>query len=181
IGDRSNRLVHDSWVWAREINPSQPITSCTQGSVGRMNVAINFANADFHSIHCYSPADTLNSLIQDYQSDGRPVFVTEWLARTNGSTVAECLPVMKQHNVAAINWGFVVGKSQTHYPWASRRNDKGKFLDVNATRDSGRVVHPGEPFPEPELWFHDLFRMDGTPFDPDEIKVFRNLTASNKW
>ncbi|MEM6470323.1 MAG: family 43 glycosylhydrolase, partial [Planctomycetota bacterium] len=89
IGDLSKKLVHDSWVWAREVNPTQPITSCTAGSVGEVNKAINYANADFHSIHSYSPPDRLEKLIQQYQADGRPVFVTEWLGRTKGSTVAE--------------------------------------------------------------------------------------------
>ena len=177
IGDLSQKLVHDSWVWAREVNPSQPITSCTQGSVGEMNKAINYANADFHSIHCYSPPEELENLVKQYQAGGRPIFVTEWLGRTKGSTVAECLPVLKKHNVAAINWGFVVGKSQTHYPWSSRKDKRGNWLDVNARREAGIVVKPGEAFPEPELWFHDLFRMDGTPFDEAEIEIFRELTG----
>ena len=178
IGDRSQRLVHDSWVWAREVNPSQPITSCTAGSVGEMNKAINRANADVHSIHCYSPPDKLEELIREYQADGRPILMTEWLARTAGSTVADCLPVLKKHKVAAINWGLVVGKSQTHYPWSSRKGPKGKRLDVNKKRSRGHVVRPGEPFPEPRVWFHDLFRMDGTPYDQAEIDLFRQLTKS---
>ncbi|EMI57072.1 glycoside hydrolase family 2 [Rhodopirellula sallentina] len=175
IGDLSRKLVHDSWVWAREVNPSQPITSCTAGSVGEMNKAINYANADMHSIHCYSPPEELEKLIEEYQADGRPILMTEWLARSAGSTVQDCLPVLKRHNVAAINWGLVVGKSQTHYPWSSRKGPNGKRLDVNETRASGHIIRPGEPFPEPKVWFHDLFRMDGTPFDQAEIDTFREL------
>jgi hypothetical protein len=38
--DLSQKLLHDSWVWAREVSPSQPITSCTAGSAGEMNLAI---------------------------------------------------------------------------------------------------------------------------------------------
>lgn len=178
IGDLSQKLVYDSWVWAREVNPSQPITSCTAGSVGEMNIAINRANSDVHSIHCYSPPEQLEALIEEYQVDGRPILMTEWLARTNGSTVADCLPVLKKHKVAAINWGFVVGKSQTHYPWSSRKGPKGRRLNVNAKRSAGFVVQPGEPFPEPEVWFHDLFRIDGTPYDQAEIDLFRELTRA---
>ncbi|MEM7313911.1 MAG: glycoside hydrolase family 2, partial [Planctomycetota bacterium] len=177
IGDRSQKLVHDSWVWAREVNPSQPITSCTAGSLGKTNIAINYANADVHSIHCYSPPEKLEALIKKYQTDGRPILMTEWLARTAGSTVADCLPVLKKHKVAAINWGFVVGKSQTHYPWSSRKGPNGERVGVNERRADGHVVQPGEAYPEPKRWFHDLFRMDGTPFDQAEIDIFRELTG----
>jgi hypothetical protein len=173
FGDASNALVYQSWVWAREVNPSQPISSCTAGSVGPVNIAINRANSDIHSIHNYGPPAALEKLIREYQIDGRPVIVTEWLARTNGSTVADCLPVMKRLNVGAVNWGFVSGKSGTIWPWSSRRGS----MSVDEKRAAGEVVRPGEPFPEPELWFHDLFRIDGTPFDPQEIEVFKKLTG----
>lgn len=177
IGEKSNKLVHTSWVWAREVNPSQPISSCTAGSVGQMNIAINRANSDVHSIHSYGPPAKLERLILEYKKDGRPVIVTEWLNRGGGSTVQACLPVLKKHKVGAVNWGFVSGKSGTIWPWSSRRGPDGKPLSLNAKRARGEVVKPGEPFPEPKLWFHDLFRIDGTPFDQEEIDVFRKLTG----
>ncbi len=49
-------------------------------------------------------------------------------------------------NVGAINWGLVSGKTNTIYPWNSP-----------------------EGAPEPKVWFHDVFRADGTPFDQEEI------------
>lgn len=176
FGDRSQQLVYDSWVWAREVAPSQPITSCTLGSVGKINIYINQINSDVYSIHNYRDADHLEKMIIENQKDGRPVFMTEWLARTSGSTVKDCLPVMKKYNVAAINWGFVSGESGTVWPWSSRK-ENGKPIDVTEKRAKGLVVKHGEKFPEPEVWFHDIFRMDGTPFDPEEIKIFKELTG----
>ena len=173
MGNKSSKLVYESWVWAREVNPAQPITSCTDGSVGAMNIAINRANADIHSIHCYGPPLQLRNVILEYQKAGRPVIVTEWLARNQGSTVAECLPVIKELKVGAINWGFVSGKTATIWPWSSRKGS------VDAKREAGEVIKPGEPFPEPEVWFHDLYRMDGTPFDSKEVEVFKRLTGKN--
>jgi len=173
MGDTSNKLVYSSWIWAREVNPSQPICSNSAGSVGKKNLAINRANSDIHSIHSYSPPDRLEKLILDYKQDGRPVIVTEWLARTNGSTVADCLPVLKKHHVGAVNWGFISAKSNTIWPWTSRRG-----VNVTEKRAAGEVVKPGEVFPEPELWFHDLFRINGTPFDQREIDIFRKLTST---
>ncbi|WP_419193765.1 cellulase family glycosylhydrolase [Novipirellula herctigrandis] len=173
MGDRSNQLVYQSWVWARQVNPSQPITSNSAGSVGSGNIAINRSNSDIHSIHSYSPPEALEKLILDYKHDGRPIIVTEWLARTRGSTVQACLPVLKEHHVGAVNWGFVSGKSGTIWPWESR-----KGRDLVADRNQGNVVKPGEPFPEPKLWFHDLLRTDGSPFDAKEIDVFKKLTGA---
>jgi len=177
IGDRSNRLLHQSWIWAREAQASQPVSATSAGSVGEGNIAISRENSDVHSIHNYEGAKALEEMITDYKQDGRPVFMTEWLARTNGSTVQDCLPVLKAENVAAIHWGFISGKTGTVWPWSSRLESPGKVVDVDARRASGDVVRPGEPFPEPEVWFHDLFRIDGTPFDQEEIDLFRELTG----
>ena len=179
FGDLSKQLVYDSWVWAREVNPSQPITSCTDGSVGKINIQINRINSDLHSIHCYGNSKSLRGAIQNAQKDGRPVIVSEWLARTIGSKVADCLPVMKEMHTGAVNWGFVLGKTETVWSWSSREDTEGKRRNVEKEREQGNVKS-GDPYPEPELWFHDLFRMDGTPFDPNEIEVFNKLTGKGK-
>jgi hypothetical protein len=179
FGDASNRLVYDSWVWAREVNPSQPITSTTAGSVGDRNIRINRINSDLHSIHSYSEPEKMRQLIMEYKKDGRPVIMSEWLARTRGSTVEACLPVLKELRVGAVNWGFISGKTGTVWPWSSRSTEAGR-RDVSKERAKGNVVNEGEEFPEPEIWFHDLFRMDGNPFSDHEIKVFKQLTGVEK-
>ena len=76
------------------------------------------------------------------------------MARHNGSTFEEVLPVLKKHNTGAYNWGFVAGKTQTHYPWDSWNKN---YLD------------------EPEVWFHDIFRSSGQPYSPREIDVIKKL------
>jgi hypothetical protein len=65
------------------------------------------------------------------------------------------LPIAKKYNVAAINWGFVSGKSQTIFPW-----------------DSWSKKYTAEP----ELWFHDIFRKDGTPYKQEEVDLIKALT-----
>ena len=179
IGERSNKLVYQAWIWAREVNPSQPITATAKGSLGEMNVQINRRNADVLSVHSYEKAEGLEAAIKNYQTEGRPIIMTEWLARTNGSTVEDCLPILKKYNVAAVNWGFVSGKSGTVWPWTSRR-ENGKNLSVNEKRAEGKVLQPGDRFPEPEVWFHDLYRTDGTPFSDKEIALFKQLTKGTR-
>jgi hypothetical protein len=74
-----------------------------------------------------------------------------------GSTFAAILPILMQERVGAYNWGFVSGKTQTIYPW-----------------DSWEKTYSGEP----SLWFHDIFRQDGTPYDSREIEFIRQSTQS---
>jgi hypothetical protein len=64
------------------------------------------------------------------------------------------LPIFKEHKVAAINWGFVSGKSNTIFPWGSKLGS-----------------------PEPVIWFHDIFRKDGTPFDAKETDFIKKINS----
>jgi hypothetical protein len=179
MGDRSKKLVYQAWVWAREVNPSQPVTGTAKGSLGQVNTLINRVNSDVFSIHSYENAAGLEAAIKDYQAENRPVIMTEWLARTSGSTVEDCLPVLNKYHVGAVNWGFVSGESGTVWPWSSRQVD-GKNVSVDDKRAAGEVVKPGESFPEPEIWFHDLYRTDGSPYSQKEIDLFKKLTSESK-
>jgi len=79
------------------------------------------------------------------------------MARETGSTFQNILPIFKKYNVAAYNWGFVDGKSQTIYPWSTWQKPFDK---------------------EPELWFHDIFRTDGTPYNQDEVGFIRKIIGT---
>ena len=82
------------------------------------------------------------------------MFCTECIARTNGSVFETILPLFAQHKVGWYMWGLVQGRIQTQYSRSSKE---------------------GDPL-EPELWFHDLFRPDGTPYKPEEIELIREFT-----
>jgi hypothetical protein len=75
-------------------------------------------------------------------------------------TVAGLLPLAKRYNVAAINRGLVQGKSQTHLPW-----------------DSWRRPYTGR---EPDVWFHEVFRTDGTPYRAEETELIKRLTGRGR-
>ena len=45
------------------------------------------------------------------------------MARAMNSRFITNLPVFKQRNVWAVSWGFVFGRTQTYYPWASKQGD----------------------------------------------------------
>jgi hypothetical protein len=87
---------------------------------------------------------------------GRPIICTEYLARGVGSTFDTSLPIARKYNVGMINWGFVVGKTQTNLPWDSWQ-------------------HPYTQS-QPAVWHHDVFHADGKPYRQAEIDQIRQLT-----
>jgi hypothetical protein len=173
FGDQSAKLLLQSWKWARAVNPSQPVASCAEGSVGKTNILIGQVNSDVISFHCYGPPDALERMCKRYVEQSRPSLCTEYMARP-ASTFEGSLPVLKKYKVGAVNWGFVSGKSGTVWPWSSRK-DK----DVDQLRAAGEVIREGEPYPEPDIWFHDIYRIDGTPFRQAEIDFIRQITGKN--
>ena len=60
-----------------------------------------------------------------------------------------------------INWGFVNGKTQTDMP----------------CRSAGSDLIPCRP---PTLWFHDIFRADGTAYWARETANILLLSAAPK-
>jgi hypothetical protein len=158
----AEQLLVKVWVWARDAKPSQPLTSgvwkkldFTDDSKLSAMEKLQLENSDVITFHNYDPPDKMLAEIQSLRHFHRPVICTEYMARPRGSTFETVLPVLKTENVGAYNWGFVSGKSQTIYPW-----------------DSWEKQYTAEP----PLWFHDIFRQDGTPFDAKETELIRRLT-----
>ncbi len=152
-------------VGARESAPTQPLTSglwrggdwsklTELPAIDRLQLALS----DVITFHSYDPPAQLEARIRQLQGYKRPIICTEYMARGNGSTFQGSLPILKQHNVGAINWGLVQGKAQTHLPWDSWRRP---YVDR-----------------EPAVWFHEVFRNDGTPYDASETALIRSLTTA---
>lgn len=150
--------------WSREVNPDQPLTAgIWQAPGGRTDPVdpldqLMLDNSDIITFHTYTPLKGMKRAVEWLQSFGRPVICTEYMARTAGSTFQEILPYLKEQNIGAINWGLVSGRSQTIYPWSSWT----------------------KPFTsEPDTWFHDVFRPNGTAYDETETGLIRSLTSQD--
>jgi hypothetical protein len=156
----SLELLKKTISWSRAINPDQPLTAAPWQYDWSMRDKLTtldnymFSHSDIITFHCYENSQKIEQRILALQQFNRPVLCTEYMARHNGSTFEEVLPVLKKHNTGAYNWGFVAGKTQTHYPWDSWNKN---YLD------------------EPEVWFHDIFRSSGQPYSPREIDVIKKL------
>lgn len=70
---------------------------------------------DVISFHNYDTPQEFEKRIGWLQRYNRPVLCTEFMARPNGSTFQDFLPIAKEHNIAMYNWGLVDGRSQTKY------------------------------------------------------------------
>ncbi|OJZ73792.1 1,4-beta-xylanase [Mycobacterium paraffinicum] len=156
-------LLPQVFRWARAVDPSQPLTSGVwRGDwgqpQGRSAISdIQLANSDVVTFHSYAEPGGFESRIGELAPLGRPMLCTEYMARPRGSTVEGILPIAKRHNVGAINWGLVAGKTQTYFPWES-------------------WDHPYTAIPK--VWFHDLLRPDGRPFQDTEALTTRKLAGT---
>ena len=160
-------LLPKTFAWARAAKPTQPLTSgvwqgdwSTEAAMSP-TARLQIAESDIVSFHNYDAAPELEKRIGWLKRYKRPLLCTEYMARGNGSTFEGALPVLHKHGIAAYNWGLVAGKTQTHLPWDSWRQPY-----VN-----GR---------EPKVWFHEVFKADGSPYRAEEVELIRGLTSKRK-
>jgi len=153
--------------WAYSVNPTQPLTSglwigdhWDENDKLDAVEKIQVARSEIMSFHDYNWPEKFEERANQMLSYGRPVLCTEYMARGNGSTFDGSLPIGKRKNIAMINWGFVDGKSQTRFPW-----------------DSWKKPYTME---EPTIWFHEVFRADGTPYRQAEVDLIKRLAAAPK-
>lgn len=158
---RATELLYKTFQWAREVNPSQPLTAGVWGRPKWLSKPstidrVSLENSDVLSFHTYHGPDGVRKITEAITQVGRPLMCTEYMARGNNSTFQGVLPIFKRHRIGAYNWGLVDGKSQTIYPW-----------------DSWNKKYTTEPTP----WFHDVFRKDGTPYSQEEVDLIKKLTG----
>jgi len=151
-------LLTKVFQWAREANPSQPITAGVWSLVSNFEKfnELQTNQSDIITFHIYARINETRRFIERFKSYGRPTICTEYMARTIGSTFETLVPIFHKENVGCINWGLVKGKTNTIFPWGSPRNAQ-----------------------EPKVWFHDIFQPDGTPHSQDEIDIIKKYTKKS--
>lgn len=155
-GNKSLPLLEKEFSWARQVNPDQPLSAGVWDVKLIELTAYQLANSDVITYHNYDKEPEHAKAIDSLKAYGRPLICTEYMARTRGSLFSNIMPLLKKENVGAINWGLVAGKTNTIYAWDTPMPDGA----------------------EPKVWFHDIFRPDGTPYSEDEIKLIKSLTGA---
>ncbi len=156
-------LLPQVFEWARAMNPTQPLTTgvwegdwSDPAKLGAME-RVQLEQSDVISFHDYDWPEEFEKQLGSLAAYHRPIICTEFMARPVGSTFDAILPVAKKRHVGAINWGFVVGKTQTNLPW-----------------DSWYRPYTLE---KPAVWFHEVFYADGKPYREREAAIIRELTG----
>jgi len=155
--DSSLPLLTKVFEWARAVNPDQPISAgLWDWNFEKLN-AFQVANSDVITYHDYEELPMHHRVVELLKAYGKPLICTEYMARTRNSRFSTILPMLKKENVAAINWGFVDGKTNTIYAWDTPLPDGS----------------------QPVEWFHDIFHKDGTPYRQDEVNLIKKLNGVN--
>ena len=152
--NKSLPLLQSVFQWARQVNPSQPVSSGVWNNALSDLIKFQLENSDIITYHNYNNEIDHQQAIDTLKKYNKPMICTEYMARRNNSLFSNIMPILKEQGIGAINWGLVEGKSNTKYAW-------------------------DEPIPdgsEPDLWFHEVFRKDGTPYKQEEINIIKALT-----
>jgi len=150
-GLKSMALLQNVFKWAREANPSQPISAgLWKWDFQELNT-FQAQNSDIITYHCYESLQEHQFIINLLKTHDRPMICTEYMARTKNNSFYNNMTLLKNSNIGAINWGLVSGKTNTIYAWDT----------------------PMESGAEPDIWFHDIFRKDGSPYRQDEINIIK--------
>lgn len=153
--DSTYNLLVKTFEWARSINPDQPLSAgLWDWSFEKLN-AFQVMNSDIITYHDYEEAPWHRRVIEMLKANGKPLICTEYMARTRNSRFSTILPLLKEKNVGAINWGFVSGKTNTIYAWDTPIADGSQPIE----------------------WFHDIFKPDGSPYREDETNLIKQLNG----
>lgn len=144
-------LMTLAFGWLRSEKVQQPLTAGEYDHDDVLNARLA-ALSDIISFHHYRDRECLERLIGRLRNHGRPIWCTEYLNRHVGCTFQTHLPVFHREQVSCWNWGLVDGKSQTKFAWSDA---------------------PGAE--EPAIWFHDILRSEGVPYDHGEVAFLKTI------
>lgn len=160
----SHELMEKAFEWAREENPTQPLTVGAWHAPSILDRSLPIYEhptdrkamelSDIITFHAYLPLDLFHEAVEIVESYNRPMMCTEWLARHAQSYMHEQLPVFKQKNIGCYQWGLVKGKTQTHLPWPEIKRSDANYASQ---------------------WFHDLLDEQGQPYDASEVQLIKTL------
>lgn len=161
------KLLPKTFEWARSAGPSQPLTSGLWLGGHKADPArlipiekVQLEHSDVISFHTYGKLPEVKAWVTNLRKHDRPLLCTEYIARPHGSQFDPVLGYFKEQKIAAYNWGFVAGKTNTIFAWGTWQKP--------------------EAAAEPKVWFHDIFRTDGTPFDKAEVEYIRRVTGKGR-
>ena len=154
--NRSLPLLKKVFEWGWEIRPSQPLSAGIWNESLKELTKFQIENSDIITYHDYQNPKRHEARINKLKKYNRPLVCTEYMAREKNSLFQNIMPMLKEEQIGAINWGLVAGKTNTKYAWS-------------------KPIPDGS---EPDLWFHEILYPDGRPYKQEEVDLIRSLTGS---
>lgn len=150
-------LLVNCFKWARECEPSQPLTAAVWDHSKRDSTYLAMCElSDVIGFHTYETIEKTKEIVEFLSGYQKPLFVTEWLCREKENTFENHLPFFAENKISCWHWGFVVGKTQTNLWWSW-----GGMTDIDP-------IHPS-------IWQHDTVDTDGTIYRQEEMDMIKEL------
>ena len=143
-------LTADCWSYTEEWEPKREMEK----------LALELS--DVITFHYYGSYENMVQLIEKLKEDyDRPLINNEWLNRIDDNNVKEIFPLFYLEKIGSYHWGLIAGYSQTYEPWG--------WYFVEYLKDGSTL--------DLTKWQHDLYRFNGLPYDPKEIKTIKCFCA----
>ena len=168
--ENSIRLMKSSFGWARSENPTFPLSVAAWATPAPGSADNPYQTeadqcalelSDIVTFHAYWDTRHVSGFIDFLGQQKRPMLCTEWMARPVGSRIEDQLGLFQSRKVGCFQWGLVQGRTQTYLPWPADLVE----------------AHGGQA--DNSIWFHDLLRRSGEPYDPSETEKMRELSAAS--
>lgn len=154
-GEESLPLMEQTFNWAREVDPRQPLAVAAWNRPDSAMSARMLERSDVITFQSFENADQVEKLLASLQRYNRPVICSDWLMRQKGNNFETLLPLFSVRRVGWFNQGLVSGKTQKRIQQDS----------VHSTN--------------PDVWQSDVLREDGQPYDSEEIKRIQEFRFQN--
>ena len=150
-------LMDQTFNWAREIDPAQPLAVAAWKEFGSAMAARKLERSDLVTFQSFDSVEGVEARLLLLQRYKRPIICSDWLMRQTGNDFEKVLPVFATYRVGWFNRGLVAGKTQMQLQQAQYRSEQA-----------------------PDLWQQDVLHEDGTPYNEKELELiqgFRYLDA----
>ena len=152
LGEESLPLLEQTFNWARDVDPAQPLAVAAWKEFGSAMAARKLERSDLITFQSFDNAESIEARLMLLKRYERPIICSDWLMRQAGNDFEKVLPVFAVHQVGWFNQGLVNGKTHKTIQDARYRVEK-----------------------NPDVWQQDVLQTDGTPYSEQEVELIRGF------
>jgi hypothetical protein len=145
-------LLDQTFIWARAIDPSQPLAVAAWREFGSAMAARKLERSDLITFQSFDNVESVEARLLVLQRNNRPIICSDWLMRQAGNSFEKVLPVFATYRVGWFNQGLVSGKTHRNIQDARYRIEQ-----------------------NPDLWQQDVLQKDGTPYSETEVELIQGF------